>query len=81
MGGCALGAGDGATVGASVSVGADSGVAVGASVSVGVLAIERDAKTALGVATSWQAASQPIPITALVRIQIFPVFKFILYSL
>ena len=88
MGGCALGAGRGVAVGASVSVpmggcalGAGSGVAVGASVSVGTLAVEGDAKTALGAAAIRQAASQPMPTTTMVRIQIFLVFKCILYSL
>ena len=95
MGGCALGTGSGVAVGAGVSVpmggcalGAGSGVAVGAGVSVpmggcalGILAVEGDAKTALGAAAIRQATRKPIPIAAMARIQVFSVFKYILYSL
>jgi hypothetical protein len=92
-GGCALGAGVAVGVGVSVSMvgctlGAGSGVSVGVGVSVprggcalGILVVEGDAKTALGAAAIWQAARKPILITATVRVQVFPVFKYVLYSL
>jgi hypothetical protein len=79
--GVSVGAGSGVAVGAVVSVGACSGAAVGASVSVGILAVEGNAKAALGAAASRQAARKPIPITMIVKIRIFLVFKCILYSL
>jgi hypothetical protein len=74
-----------ATVGCAVGVG--SGVSVGVGVSVpmgscalGILTLEGDAKTVLGAAPIRQAARKPILITAMVRIKVFPVFKYILYS-
>jgi hypothetical protein len=92
-GGCALGAGVAVVVGVGIGVsvgcalGVGSGVAVDVGVSVpmgscalGILTLEGDAKTVLGAAPIRQAARKPILITAMVRIQVFPVFKYILYS-
>jgi hypothetical protein len=76
-----VGAGSGVAVGVSVSVGAGGAVTVGVSVSVATLTIEGGAKTVFGVVENWQAARKAIPITALVKIRNFPVFKCILYSL
>ena len=82
--GVSVGAGDGIAVAVDVgvSVTAGSGVAVPmGGCALGILAVEGDAKTALGAAAIRQAARKPIPIAAMVRIQIFPDFKCILYSL